>query len=74
MADAGQAPASVQSDRNRGPALMAIFWVQCTIALFFISLRCYARILIKKIGKDDWIMLATAVGAAQDFLCVARCN
>lgn len=69
MAAASTIPPPVGGDRNRGPALIAIFWTECVIALVFLSLRCYARILIGNVGKDDWIMFAVAVGAARGFLC-----
>lgn len=67
MSTAAPAPPPVEDDRNRGPELMAAVWTQCGIALVFVSLRCYARILIKSLGKDDWIMVTAAVCAAQDF-------
>ena len=68
MADPSLTSAPVESNQDRGPALMAIFWTECAIALVVVSLRCHARILIRKIGKDDWIMFAAAVRAVQDFL------
>lgn len=69
MTTAAPAPPPVDDDHNRGPALMAVFWIQCGIAIVFVSLRCYARHLIRNLGKDDWIMVAAAVCAARNVLC-----
>lgn len=48
-------------DRDRGPAIIALFWTQCVIVLIFVSLRFYARTMVKNVGADDWVMLFTMV-------------
>ena len=65
--------ANAQDDRNRdrGPALMAIFWTECIVAMGIVSLRCYARVLIGRLGVDDWVMVATVVrGFLFFFVCI----
>lgn len=48
-------------NRDRGPALIAIYWVECLVALTIIFLRLYARIKIRGLGPDDWMMFVTMV-------------
>ena len=48
-------------DKDRGPAVMAIAWVECTFAIVVVSLRFWGRYLIKKVGIEDWLMLFTLV-------------
>ena len=48
-------------DRHRGPELLAVFWTECAVALIFVSLRIYSRVMIRGIGYDDWIMFFTMV-------------
>lgn len=74
MSTAAPIPPPVGGNLNRGPALVDIFWTECVIALVFVSLRCYARILVRNLGIDDWIMFTTMVRAAQGFPmhCVAQ--
>lgn len=50
----------VGGDQNRGPQLMAMFWTETPVSMLLLSLRSYARVSIRGVGYDDWIMLATA--------------
>lgn len=52
----------VGGNQNRGPQLMAMFWTESAICILLLSLRFYARISIRGVGYDDWMMLATVVG------------
>ena len=54
-------------NRNRGPAVITIFWTECIIAGVFVALRFRARIMIRGIGIDDWIMLFTQVQSSEPF-------
>lgn len=54
-----EAPAG--GDVDRGPTIMAIMWVQAAISCIVVALRFWARITIKALGKDDWIMLCTLI-------------
>lgn len=40
---------------------MAIMWAQAAISCIVVALRFWARITIKALGKDDWIMLCTLI-------------
>ena len=53
---------------DRGSALIAIYWVECSIALIVIAMRLYSRMLIKGIGKDDYIMFFTMVSRSVKLL------
>lgn len=48
-------------DQNRGPSLIAIFWVESAVASAVILLRVSGRIMIRKFGPDDYMMLFTLV-------------
>ena len=48
-------------DEDRGPKLMAMFWSYCAISIVLVTLRFYARIQIRAVSWDDWLMLATVV-------------
>lgn len=54
--------APVDGDQDRGPSLMAMFWAESAIAFVVISLRVTGRIMIRKLGLDDYMMLFTLVG------------
>ena len=56
-------PLPPDGDQNRGPALIAIFWVMTVVVINTLALRFYSRIRIREIGADDWMMLFTAVSA-----------
>lgn len=48
-------------DVDRGPRLEAAYWVWSSLAIILVTLRFYARIKIRGLGWDDWMMLATIV-------------
>lgn len=52
---------SAVEDRDRGHAAMATFWVMTTVAFFVVAARLYIRVVMRTIGTDDWLMLATLV-------------
>ena len=41
---------------------MAIFWAESGVAIVVILLRMSGRIMIRKVGLDDYMMLFTLVG------------
>ena len=57
------APPPTGGNKNRGPALLAIMWSEGAVALIIVVLRLYARLMIKRLGIDDWIMFFTMVRA-----------
>ena len=49
-------------DVNRGPLIIAVSFVEFAFALLLVVLRFYTRIkLVRKIGLDDWLVLAALV-------------
>lgn len=48
-------------DINRGPVVVAILWTETAVAVIIVSMRFYARTMIKRISWDDWLMLVTLV-------------
>ncbi|KAI9643620.1 hypothetical protein NHQ30_008242 [Ciborinia camelliae] len=48
-------------DVDRGPTIMAIMWAQAAVSCLVVALRFWARITIKALGKDDWVMLCTLI-------------
>lgn len=48
-------------DINRGPVVVAILWAETAVAVIIVSMRFYARTMIKRISWDDWLMLVTLV-------------
>ncbi|KAK3390661.1 hypothetical protein B0H63DRAFT_121401 [Podospora didyma] len=48
-------------DDDRGPKLLAMFWSYCAISIVMVALRFYARIQIRAVSWDDWLMLLTVV-------------
>ena len=46
---------------NRGTAAIAVYWAMGIIAIIVISLRFYARVALRSLGADDWLMLVTLV-------------
>ncbi|KAI9694273.1 MAG: hypothetical protein M1820_009076 [Bogoriella megaspora] len=58
MASPGNlSPSELKADR--GPALMAIYWTECGVALSVVLLRLYSRLILKKMWIDDWMMFLT---------------
>lgn len=55
-------------DEDRGPKLVATYVVGCAVALIFVAVRFWSRILIHATGADDWCMLVTAVSSCNVFL------
>lgn len=53
--------ASLPPDEDRGPRLEAAYWTWSVIAVILVALRFYARIKIRGLGWDDWMMLITVV-------------
>ncbi|KAL9120674.1 MAG: hypothetical protein Q9187_002773 [Circinaria calcarea] len=53
-----QIPPGIQDD-DRGSAIIVIFWVQASVAMAVVAARFWARISIKTVGVDDWLMLFT---------------
>lgn len=54
--------APTDGDQDRGPSLIAIFWAESAVASVVIALRISGRIMIRKLGYDDYMMLFTLVG------------
>lgn len=47
---------------NRGPAFVVVFGSLVAIAILLVVLRIWVRIkIIRKLGLDDWIMMASLV-------------
>jgi hypothetical protein len=49
-------------DENRGPRLIAVYWVMNAVSVAVICLRLYGRRLIRGFGVDDYMMIFTSVG------------
>lgn len=56
----GEAPEG--GDIDRGGTASIIMLTQATFAFLIVMARLYARIMIKGLGNDDWVMLVTLVG------------
>lgn len=54
-------PPPLDGDVDRGVRLVAIYSVECGIALGFLLLRTWARVLVRGFGMDDYIMYFTGV-------------
>ncbi|MCJ1313931.1 hypothetical protein MMC25_007611 [Agyrium rufum] len=52
---------SLGPNNDRGPAAVAVVWVQAAIAIIVVVLRFWSRRLIRSTGADDWWMLATLI-------------
>ncbi|KAI1371082.1 hypothetical protein F4677DRAFT_436728 [Hypoxylon crocopeplum] len=50
-----------EPDIDRAPTLITLYSAECGIALLFLALRLWARIIIRGIGRDDVFMVATWV-------------
>jgi hypothetical protein len=59
-----EAPAG--GNQDRGPALLAIFWTECVIALIVVALRTVSRVSYNKLGPDDYAMILTLVRKSND--------
>ena len=61
-------PASV----DRGPQMLAIWWAMDGVALLFVLLRMYARVVVRRAaGLDDFIIVLASVRRPRD--CPAHC-
>ena len=54
-------PPPVGCDQDRGPQLIGMFWTECVLAIIILGLRFYAKISMRNLGADDWMMLITVV-------------
>lgn len=59
-------PPPAGGDQDRGPQLMAMFWVETILAIAILSARFYVRHAIRGLGPDDWMMLITVVSFESD--------
>jgi hypothetical protein len=48
-------------DEDRGPRLEAAYWTWSAVSILMLCLRLYARVKIRGLGWDDWMMLITVV-------------
>lgn len=55
---------SPHSIEDRGPAAVAIYWIQIGIASIVVAARFYIRKRMTLTGPDDWLMLVTLVSFA----------
>lgn len=60
MVDAG-GPPPPDGDVDRGHIIVALYCSECAVALIVVALRLYSRLLIKKLGVDNWVILFTMV-------------
>ena len=55
-------PVPPDGDRNFGPNILAMTWVECSIALLLVVFRYYTRQkVIKNVGWDDYMIFGTMV-------------
>lgn len=54
-------PEPLDGDVDRGARLVAIYSVECGIALAFLLLRTWARVSVRGLGIDDYVMHITGV-------------
>lgn len=47
--------------QDRGPQMIAIFWVEAAFAILVVALRIWGRMLLKQVGADDYVMVFTLV-------------
>lgn len=67
----------VHGDQNRISSILAAFWTEWAVACVVVSLRLWARLMIKKLGIDDWMMFFTLVRSlsyGQDVLDLDQCR
>lgn len=52
----------VIANAGRVPTILAVTWVQCSVALMVVSARMFTRgYRVRNIGIDDWTMLLAMV-------------
>lgn len=47
---------------DRGPQMIAIYWIEAAIAILVVTLRIWGRVVIRQVGADDYVMIFTLVG------------
>ena len=52
----------VDGNQDRGPAVRSFYWTGFAICFTLLCLRFWARIKIRSLGWDDWIMALAVVG------------
>lgn len=57
-------PPPVGGNQDRGPRILATLWAEWAIAFVVVAHRLWARVMIKKLGIDDWMMFFTLVRPA----------
>ena len=53
---------------------MAMFWTEAILCIMLVSLRFYARLAIRGLGADDWMMLFTVVRCSMRIALSALSN
>ncbi len=61
MSSTSQPPDPLPPNDDRGPQLMAMFWTWSALSMALLSLRFYARVKVRGVGWDDWMMLVSVV-------------
>ena len=56
-------PRPLDGDRNRAPALLALFWTPFPLTVALICARIFVRLRFKNLGMDDYAMLFAWVAA-----------
>jgi hypothetical protein len=46
---------------DRGPQMIAIYWIEASIAIVVVALRIWGRVVLRQVGADDYVMLFTLV-------------
>jgi len=54
-------------NQDRGPQLVALYWVESAVAIIVVAMRLWGRMMIRGTSYDDYVMLLTLVL----FLCLA---
>ena len=54
-------PPPLDGDQDRGPRIIAVYWTIFTVGAVVTCLRFWARIKIRYVGWDDWLMLIAIV-------------
>jgi len=53
--------AGIDLTADRGPSLIAIYWAEAAIAIVVVGMRIWGRLIIRKLGPDDYIMIFALV-------------
>ncbi|KAH8742343.1 integral membrane protein [Diaporthe sp. PMI_573] len=64
MSSGGSPPAMqgpIPPDEDRGPRLEAAYWTWSAVSILMLCLRIYARVKIRGLGWDDWMMVITVI-------------